>query len=245
MYRKSIVYKPTTWGYILTLLMMTLTVTIVALGSVQIFMEALMIPPQIALTALYVSLIGSIVNIPLTSIKTWDYGLVYEEINIFGVRWFLPSIGLRERKTIVAINLGGAIIPIIISIYILTRIILNPTINPHISLAKILIAILIVSLIVSKYARIIPGFGIAIPGFIPPTITALISIALSIIPPKCNPSIIAYVSGTLGTLIGADLLNMKKIHRIGSSMVSIGGAGTFDGVYLTGLAAAALTLIVM
>ncbi|MDW7988509.1 MAG: DUF1614 domain-containing protein [Nitrososphaerota archaeon] len=224
---------------------MTLTITVVVLSSIQIFTEALMIPPEIALIALYVSLIGSMINIPITSIKTLDYGLVYEEINIFGIRWFLPSIGLRERKTIILINLGGAIIPITISTYILIRIILNPIVNLQISLTRIFVAIIIVSLIVNRFAKIIPRFGIVIPGFIPPTITAIISIALATIPPKCNPSIIAYISGTMGTLIGADLLNLRKMPKIGSSMVSIGGAGTFDGIYLTGLVASALTLIIM
>ena len=52
--------------------------------------------------------------------------------------------------------------------------------------------------------------------------------------------IIAYVSGTLGTLIGADLLNLHHIAELGAPMASIGGAGTFDGIFLTGIIAALL-----
>jgi uncharacterized membrane protein len=49
--------------------------------------------------------------------------------------------------------------------------------------------------------------------------------------------IIAYISGTLGTLIGADILNLKKISQLGAPVASIGGAGTFDGIFLTGILA--------
>jgi len=236
----SVIYRPTTWSYIATLLLITTTLTIISLSSIQIFTEGLMMSPQIAIMAFYISLLGSAINIPLKYIKTREYGLYYQEINIFGIRWFLPSIGLRERKTLIAINLGGAIIPLTISIYILTQ--LPPTVNVYM---KIALATTIISIAVNRLSRIIPGFGIAVPGFIPPLITALTSIAISIIPPKCNPAFIAYISGTLGTLIGADLMNINRIPELGASMVSIGGAGTFDGIYLTGIVAVALTLMLI
>jgi uncharacterized membrane protein len=236
----SVIYRPTTWSYIATLLLITTTLTIISLSSIQIFTEGLMMSPQIAIMAFYISLLGSAMNIPLKYIKTREYGLYYQEINIFGIRWFLPSIGLRERKTLIAINLGGAIIPLTISIYILTQ--LPPTVNVYM---KIALATTIISIAVNRLSRIIPGFGIAVPGFIPPLITALTSIAISIIPPKCNPAFIAYISGTLGTLIGADLMNINRIPELGASMVSIGGAGTFDGIYLTGIVAVALTLMLI
>jgi uncharacterized membrane protein len=43
------------------------------------------------------------------------------------------------------------------------------------------------------------------------------------------------VSGTLGTLLGADILNLKRIFNLGAPIISIGGAGTFDGVFLAGV----------
>jgi uncharacterized membrane protein len=42
----------------------------------------------------------------------------------------------------------------------------------------------------------------------------------------------AYVGGTLGTLIGVDILNLRAISRLGTAIGSIGSAGTFDGVFL-------------
>ena len=44
----------------------------------------------------------------------------------------------------------------------------------------------------------------------------------------------------LGVLIGADLMRMKDIRRIGTPIASIGGAGTFDGIFLTGIIAVLL-----
>jgi uncharacterized membrane protein len=48
---------------------------------------------------------------------------------------------------------------------------------------------------------------------------------------------LTYISGSLGTLIGADLLNLDKVQGLGAPVVSIGGAGTFDGIFLTGVLA--------
>jgi Protein of unknown function (DUF1614) len=51
---------------------------------------------------------------------------------------------------------------------------------------------------------------------------------------------LAYAGGTLGTLLGADLVNLPKVRRLGAPVVSIGGAGTFDGVFITGIVAVLL-----
>jgi uncharacterized membrane protein len=52
---------------------------------------------------------------------------------------------------------------------------------------------------------------------------------------------VAYIAGTLGTLIGADLLRLKEIGQLGAPVASIGGAGTFDGVFLCGIIAVLLS----
>ncbi|WP_457549779.1 DUF1614 domain-containing protein [Archaeoglobus sp.] len=46
---------------------------------------------------------------------------------------------------------------------------------------------------------------------------------------------LAFSSGVLSALVGADILHLKDIEKIGSGIVSIGGAGTFDGIFLTGV----------
>ena len=55
---------------------------------------------------------------------------------------------------------------------------------------------------------------------------------------------LAYVGGTLGTLIGADLANLGKVQKLGAPVASIGGAGTFDGIFIAGITAVLLAALV-
>ncbi|MDG6251131.1 DUF1614 domain-containing protein, partial [Methanocalculus sp.] len=98
---------------------------------------------------------------------------------------------------------------------------------------------LAVTIVVNRYARLIPGVGIGAPFFLPP-LAALICGILLAGGFGLSAAIIAYVSGTIGTLLGADLLNLRKIGSLGVPIVSIGGAGTFDGIFLSGIIAAFL-----
>ena len=82
----------------------------------------------------------------------------------------------------------------------------------------------------------IPGLGIAIPGFVPPLVSA--AAALILAPSAASP--VAFVAGVVGSLVGADLLHLADVRRIGTGMASIGGAGTFDGIVLSGIIAAYL-----
>jgi uncharacterized membrane protein len=54
---------------------------------------------------------------------------------------------------------------------------------------------------------------------------------------------IKLISGPLGILIGADILNIGKIRNLGAPVASIGGAGTFDGIFLNGIMAVRLSVI--
>ena len=85
-----------------------------------------------------------------------------------------------------------------------------------------------------------PGLGIAVPVFVPALVTAVVAFLLSreYAPP------LAYISGSLGTLIGADLTNLDKVAGLGAPVASIGGAGTFDGIFLTGIVAVLLASVV-
>jgi uncharacterized membrane protein len=68
----------------------------------------------------------------------------------------------------------------------------------------------------------------------------LTAAAIALLLSRKAAAALAYISGTLGTLIGADLLNLGKIHGLGAPVASIGGAGTFDGIFLTSIAAVLL-----
>jgi uncharacterized membrane protein len=75
--------------------------------------------------------------------------------------------------------------------------------------------------------------GIAVPILVPPLASVVIALLLS----RQYTAPLAYVGGSLGTLIGADLLNLDKIQGLGAPVASIGGAGTFDGIFLSGILA--------
>ena len=134
----------------------------------------------------------------------------------------------REVATIVAINVGGALIPVFFSIYL-------ASVNP-LPAAQLLFAIALVAAVCYFASRPIRGIGIGMPIFVAPYTAALTALLLA---PE-NSAPLAYICGTLGVLIGADLLRLNDIRKIGTPMASIGGAGTFDGIFLTGIVAVLL-----
>jgi len=130
-------------------------------------------------------------------------------------------------STILAVNVGGAVIPTLMSAYLVLRYQLWP---------RAAIAIAVIAFIVHSTATPVAGIGIAVPVFVPVVATAIL--ALVLFHEYAAP--LAYVGGSLGTLIGADILNLNKIGSLGAPIASIGGAGTFDGIFLTGILAVLL-----
>jgi uncharacterized membrane protein len=96
-----------------------------------------------------------------------------------------------------------------------------------------LLATACVAAVCHHLAQPVHGLGIALPIFVPAVATAIVAMVLS----RQDAAILAYVGGSLGTLIGADLLNIGNIQGLGAPVASIGGAGTFDGVFVTGILA--------
>jgi len=97
-------------------------------------------------------------------------------------------------------------------------------------------AILVISAVSYKFSKPIPGLGVAMPVFIPPLLAALLALLLD----PAHAAQFAYISGVLGVLLGADIFRFKDITKMGAPVASIGGAGTFDGIFLTGILAALL-----
>jgi uncharacterized membrane protein len=180
--------------------------------------EKLGLSPEAAILILFLMLVGSAINIPLTKKK-----IVYAERHYFFGLFSSPKLAVSG----IAVNLGGAIIPILLSFYFLGKVPLKP----------VLIATVLM-IIVSKFlSRIVPGRGVALPAFIPPLFAVIFAIMLA--PGFAAPC--AFISGVLGTLIGADILNLPKVKKMGPGLFSIGGAGVFDGIFLVGIASALFT----
>jgi len=171
---------------------------------------------------LFFSLFGSYLNIPLFELPP-EQVMTNSYVDFYGIRHMIPLV--REwPATIVAVNLGGAVIPLFLSVYL--------TLKNKIH-APALLGVAVVSFIVHLMAYPVRGVGIAVPIFIPPISATIVGILLS----RRYAPALAYISGSMGTLIGADILNLGKIRGLGAPVASIGGAGTFDGIFLTGILA--------
>jgi uncharacterized membrane protein len=176
--------------------------------------------PHTMVGVLLLSLLGSYVNIPIAYLP--ERHIVHAAVvTFFGIPYVVPAIGTAPA-TILAINVGGAIIPTVLSLYLMVR-------NQLFTLS--LWGIAVVSLACHALAQPEPGLGIAEPIFVPCLVTTVMALVLS----RRHAGALAYICGSLGTLIGADLLNLGKIRGLGAPVASIGGAGTFDGIFVIGL----------
>ena len=97
-------------------------------------------------------------------------------------------------------------------------------------------SVAIVAVLVHLVARPVPGLGIAVPALLP----GLFAVVTAFMFHPAALAGLAFVAGTLGTLTGADLANLGKVRRLGPPVASIGGAGTFDGIFLVGIIAVLL-----
>lgn len=192
------------------------------LNLISFAFEKLGFSPFGAFVILMSTLVGSLINIPVSEISCEN--IVHEPVTFFGIRYYMPRT--EKHCTLLAVNVGGAIIPTLVSVFLWFR---GSFFTP-------LIALIIVSLVVNRIAKPIKGLGIATPVFVPPLVTLVVALLLA---PNDAPRV-AYIAGTLGTLIGADLMNLKKISDLGAPIASIGGAGTFDGIFFTGILAVLL-----
>jgi uncharacterized membrane protein len=193
--------------------------------------------PGLALVALAGIFLGSAINIPVKRIKR-EEELSYNPFAIFGLQRILPndwtSVSHRvvSKYMVIAVNVGGCLIPAAIALYEILRAAKQGSYEFF-----VLCLITGINIIVCyRLARPIPNLGIGMPALIPPLVAVLPAI---IFVPHFAPPV-AFTAGVLGPLIGADLLHLKDVDRLRTRVVSIGGAGTFDGIVLSGMIAALL-----
>ncbi|HLY53018.1 MAG TPA: DUF1614 domain-containing protein [Steroidobacteraceae bacterium] len=176
--------------------------------------------PHTMIAVLLMSLLGSYVNIPIAELPERHMTSV-AIVTYFGIPYVVP-LARSSPGTILAVNVGGAVIPTLLSIYLMAK-------NQLFTLS--LWGIGVVALACYLLATPEPGLGIAEPVFVPCVVATVMALALS----RRHAGALAYICGSLGTLIGADLLNLGKIRGLGAPVASIGGAGTFDGIFVIGL----------
>jgi uncharacterized membrane protein len=174
----------------------------------------------VAMLLLFGALIGSYFNIPLVDLPPQQV-MSGREIDYYGMRYVVPVVE-EWPGTVIAMNVGGALLPILMSTYLLIR---------YRLWLQGALATAVVAAVCHWLATPVPGLGIAEPVFVPSVTTAVVAWLLS----REYAAPLAYIGGSLGTLIGADLLNLGKVQGLGAPVASIGGAGTFDGIFLIGI----------
>ena len=230
MHSLGIHYYPLTLPFLLILLGVLVALAFLAVLRVLQFAYAqLGIAPRTFFTWLFLSLAGSYVNLPILRLSPEQMTRLYE-VPFYGVPYVIPSVETSPGP-ILAINVGGAIIPILMSLFLIVK---NDLYR------KAAWGVAIVSFACYLLAEPVAGVGIAIPVFYPPVIAAIVALSLS----RRYAAPLAYACGSLGTLIGADLMNLGRIRGLGAPVMSIGGAGTFDGIFVVGLVAVLLAAIV-
>lgn len=187
--------------------------------------------PGVAAGLVIAIILGGMVNIPV-----WRTGpaheLVWNPLSAYGLPQTWPRFNRAYRQTIIAVNLGGCVIPAGLAVYQLIQL---TSLGSGV-VAATTMATFVSSLVCFWVARPIAGLGIVMPGFVPPLTAA--ALAVFLLPHYATP--VAFVAGVLGPLIGADLFHLREFARSGAGVASIGGAGTFDGIVLSGIVAAYL-----
>jgi len=208
---------------LLLILLLAFLLGMIQVNLLVIAFDKLGLSPSSALLLLFSALIGSAINLPVARLRSEKSAVTPTRIPVI-----FPQPRIQTGWTVIAVNVGGCIIPVLFSLFLVSQ-----TMLP---LLDILVATLIVSLASYLMSRPVAGIGVMMPILAAPIIAAMTAILINV--EYSAP--LAYISGTMGVIIGADLLRLNEMKAIGAPVASIGGAGTFDGIFLTGIVAALL-----
>ncbi len=211
-----------------------LLAVLLPLAAGQLFAATLLklhLSGESALLLMLAMLAGSAINIPVRRIVRKE-ALVVDPLAIIGLMGVWPHLQRVRRETVIAVNVGGCLIPVGLAVYEM-----GYALSGSGSMLFGLALAALTNIAVCYWmARPVPKVGIALPGLIPAVVAA--ACALWLTPKEAPP--VAFIAGVLGPLVGADLLHLRDVARIATGMASIGGAGTFDGIVLSGIVAAYL-----
>ncbi|PWB40657.1 MAG: hypothetical protein C3F19_09185 [Rhodocyclales bacterium] len=201
-------------------------VAFVQLGVLQLAFHKLGLSADSAALLLMVTLFGSLLNLPLFTVPTDP---AEQERRLRDIPpALLARIKVIPGRTVIAVNVGGCVVPLAFSLYLFN--LSQPDVLHAVT------AVATVAMVSYGISFSIPRVGIAMPVLVAPLTAAVAALMLD---PEQAPAL-AYIGGTLGVLIGADILRLKDIGKLGEPMASIGGAGSFDGIFVTGIVAVLL-----
>jgi uncharacterized membrane protein len=211
------------------LIFLLISVFFVVMLQIHIFEIAFVklgLSPEVTSFLLLATLLGSGINLPLYSVPTKEAGHLVMSPDQKPI-WEIYQ-PVREGKIIIAVNVGGCLIPVGLCLYFISMQLIDPI--------KIMLGIAAITALSYKFSRLIPGMGVGMPVFLAPLTSALVALVLD----PGHAAHLAYISGVFGVLLGADILRLNAISTMAAPVAAIGGAGTFDGIFMTGIIAALL-----
>jgi uncharacterized membrane protein len=177
-----------------------------------------------------------LINVPLYRIQRLEEQPI-DTFGPLGIGGWAPSLHRVRRDTIVAVNVGGCLIPVALAAWEPLHLL---RFGGFVPVALVIASVANIA-VCYRVSRPVRGVGIAMPGLLSPLVAIGVTWLLlsdQIYNPIRAP--VAFVAGVLGPVVGADLLHLKDITKISAGVLSIGGAGTFDGIVLSGVLAALL-----
>jgi uncharacterized membrane protein len=232
-----VAYHPQLGCVLLVLLLFTFCLLPgIAVDVMRTILAKLHLDPVLAPTVLLGMLLGGMINIPIHRFER-EAEQPLPDHPLYRVLGWSPMSRRHVTETILAVNVGGCVIPLGMAAYELSWLLSE---NRWV-ITALAAATMANVLICHASARPLPGVGIAMPAFVSP-ITAVLAAWLLLWNDAYDDvrAPVAFIAGVAGPLIGADLLNLRRFARLSAGVISIGGAGTFDGIVISGMLAALL-----
>ena len=179
-----------------------------------------------ALAVVLLMLFGSFVNIPVYRIRRDMIRVSHNESSVFDE--CVPCASDQVWDTMISLNLGGAVIPLCVSLYMVYQAILITGTSLFFTVCA---GITIVAIITFVSTRLVTCAGIQVPLLIP-GLTALLAGLLLAGGIGLTAAVTAFVSGVTGVLLGGNIANLYRIKDLEVPEISIGGAGTFGSIFI-------------
>jgi uncharacterized membrane protein len=196
MHQSQMHYLPLAPGYFSALVVLFLVLLLlIQLGALRYAYMRLGVSSRTALILLFGSLIGSYFNIPIAQLPQ-EHVVMGREIDFFGMRYAVPYV-VQWPGTVLAVNVGGAIIPTIMSTYLLFK---------YDLWGHAVIAVAVIAIACYALAEPIPGLGIAMPVLVPALVACIVALILS----RIHAAQLAYIGGGLAPSSGRICLTSGK-----------------------------------
>ena len=183
---------------------------------------------------LAIVLLTSGIEIPVARKRMRKPGYTVESVNLLEEIYSVElerdfSDKLRFFNTAITLNLGGFLIPLAAALYL-------GIMHPNLASVEICIITIAVIYIMATFRE---GIGLVLPGY-----SGVVPFALSILLAPGDVAAATFTAGVCGILIGlCAALSSINTEQQGSPMISLGGAGSFQAIYMTMVLAALVSMI--